>query len=86
MAKGDQENQHHQIIIFPDLLALKFNDFLTVDSLDLLSNSEWRFNECKIEFDVSSWDKIKRLSKELHSWKVGPSESYNAGLHLRPPL
>ena len=52
----EPKNQPHQIILALDLTYLKFNDILTIDFLEIQSIVKWRFSECKIEPDTSSWD------------------------------
>ena len=74
--QGGSKKLPHQIILALDLTALKFNGILTVDFLEIQSNSKWKFTVIKIGPDARSWDektiKGAALIKGGRSWAPVP--------------
>lgn len=88
MGGGKTENslcrakiQPHQISLAIDLMALKFNGILSVDLIEIQSNGEWKFNECKIGIDARSWD--DESMKGVGVLRVG---AHRTGLHTEYSL
>lgn len=53
--KDHVKNQPHQIILNVDLTALKFNSLLTIDSFEIQSNRERRFDKHTIGYGAIPW-------------------------------